>query len=69
MRSTSVFLVGKRISNGEVTSAKSVYQPEALLQRVKRQAAELGRYKVRPVLHDLLEANVLVRALPGWHEV
>ena len=46
-----------------------MYQPEALLQRVKRQAAKLGRYKVRPVLHDLLEAHVLLGALPGWDEV
>jgi hypothetical protein len=51
--------------NGSIKDAA----PEALLQGVERQAAELGRYQIRPVLHDLLESNMLVRALPGRHQV
>lgn len=43
--------------------------PEALLQRVERQPAELRRDQVWPVLHDLLEPQMLLRALPGRHQV
>lgn len=43
--------------------------PEALLQGVEGQSAQLGCNEVGPVLHDLLEPDVLLRALPRRHQV
>ena len=45
------------------------HPPEALLQRVERQAAELRRNQVGPVLHDLFEAHMLLGALPARNKV
>lgn len=53
----------------QTTVVKGKAQPEALLQRIKRQTTELGCNEVRAVLHDLLETNVLLRALPAWNKV
>lgn len=42
---------------------------EALLQRVEGEAAELRRDQVRAILHDLFQTDVLVRTLPGRHQM
>ena len=43
--------------------------PEDLLQRVEGQAGQFGLYEVRPVLHDGLELQVPVAALPPRDEM
>jgi hypothetical protein len=67
MRSTSDFLFFNNSVNGigflefEMNGSEiKRIQPEALLQRVEREPAELRGNEVWPVLHHLLEPHVLV---------
>ena len=52
-----------------VDHAVDVILAEALLKGVKGKAAELGGDEVRSVLHDCLQTDVLVRALPAGNQV
>lgn len=52
-----------------VDHALHICMAEALLKGVKCKAAELRCNEIRPVLHDCLEPNMLLGALPAWCKV
>jgi hypothetical protein len=57
-------LVDDRRGHGLLKHRFDVLRLEALLKRVEGQAGQLGLDEVGPVLHDGLELDVAVRALP-----